>query len=95
MLGRQTGGGPSLIISAAGCPHLVRAMSGGYRFKTNTQGGLNPVPEKNDPTGYSHVADCLQYVCLAFHGGMLPHIMTRLRAKTRPTAPPFTSRAWT
>lgn len=95
MLGRQTGGGPSLVISAAGCPHLVRAMAGGYRFKKNLDGGLKPLPEKNDPTGYSHVADCLQYVCLTFHGGMIPHIMTRLRPKTTNVRPPFSSKAWT
>lgn len=95
MLGRQIGGGPGLIISAAGCPHLVRAMSGGYRFKALQDGALKPAPEKNDPQGYSHVADDLQYVCLAFHGGMLPYIMTRLRPKTTNARAPFTSKAWT
>lgn len=94
MLARQANGGPALVISREGCPHLCRAMSGGYRFTKTKQGGLRAVPEKNDPEGYSHVADCLQYACLVVHGGMMQYIAQELRPKPkRPTAP--SARGWT
>ena len=81
LLGRQTGGGPSLIISRSGCPHLVRAMAGGYRYKKMKDGALRPKPDKDDPEGYSHVADDLQYVSLIVHGGMVDYVARRLWAQ--------------
>ena len=39
LLGRQTNGGPTLLINGPGCPMLCRAMSGGYRFAKAKQGG--------------------------------------------------------
>jgi hypothetical protein len=80
MLGRQANGGPALLISRRGCPHLCRAMSGGYRFvamKGNNK--MRWIPDKDDKEGYSHVADCLQYVCLVVHGGMMPYVFQALR----------------
>lgn len=93
-LGRQVNGGPALMISRKGCPWLCRAMSGGYRFTKNTKGGLRVVPEKDDKEGFSHVADCLQYVCLVAHGNMVGYIMERMRPPPRPSAP-MPSGAWT
>lgn len=89
LLARQTNGGPTLMISRAGCPFLVRAMAGGYRFKKTKEGALRVVPEKNDPEGFSHVADCLQYASLVVHGNMVGYIMTRLRppVKNKRAAP--------
>lgn len=37
------------------------------------------IPDKDDKEGYSHVADCLQYVCLVVHGGMMPYVFQALR----------------
>jgi hypothetical protein len=78
LLGRQTNGGATLVISRRGCPWLCAAMSHGYRFKKTKEGALKPTPEKNDPEGYSHVCDDLQYVCLIIHGNVVPAIMSRL-----------------
>lgn len=83
LLGRQTNGGPSLLISRTGAPHLCRAMSGGYRFTKFKTGALKTVPEKNDKEGFSHVADDLQYVALVVHGGIVPEITRRLRPRTK------------
>lgn len=83
LLGRQTNGGPTLMISRRGCPFLVRAMAGGYRFKKTKDGALKAVPEKLDPEGFSHVADCLQYAALVVHGNMVGFIMSRLRPPSK------------
>lgn len=95
LLGSQTDGGPSLMINAAGCPMLVRAMAGGYRFTKTKLGALRVVPEKNDPEGYSHVADTLQYVALVVHGGLVSEIARRLRPRTKNKGPGMPSGAWT
>jgi hypothetical protein len=83
MLGRQCNGGPALAINARGCPFLVQAMGGGYRFKKHREGGLRAIPEKFDPEGYSHVADCLQYVCLIAHNRDLVQSYARRVADVR------------
>jgi hypothetical protein len=93
-LGRHTNGGPSMLINREGCPHLIRALAGGYRFEFAAQTGLRkPIPRKDE---YSHVADTLQYVCLACHGGMLYAIARQLqgpgRTQRREAMP---SGAWT
>jgi len=79
LLGRQVMGGPALMISRRGCPHLCRAMSGGYRFTAKKTGALRVVPDKDGKEGYDHVADCLQYAALIVHGGMLPYVFEMLR----------------
>lgn len=95
LLGRQTNGGPTLMISRKGCPFLVRAMAGGYRFTKSKQGALRSIPDKNDKEGFSHVADCLQYAALVVHGGMVDYIMTRLRPVQKRTANRISSLGWT
>jgi hypothetical protein len=89
LLGRQVNAGPALMISRAGCPHLCRAMSGGYRFVAKKTGALRVVPDKDDKEGYSHVADCLQYAALVVHGGLMPYIFNMLRPPkiNRPAMP--------
>jgi hypothetical protein len=95
LLGRQVGGGPALVISRRGCPKLCRAMSGGYRFIKTKQGALKSVPDKNDPEGFSHVADCLQYAALIVHGNMVGWITTRLNPPKRTTQPRISAMGWT
>ena len=95
LLGRQTNGGPTLLINGPGCPMLCRAMSGGYRFAKAKQGGLKPKPEKLDEEGYSHVADTLQYVALIVHGNMVNYYVQRLYEKKRVPGPPVSSLGWT
>lgn len=94
LLGRQINGGPAMMISAHGCPWLVRAMSGGYRFTKMKTGALRTVPDKTDKEGFSHVADDLQYVSLVVHGGQVPVIAQRLRPRSRRRAQTSAS-GWT
>ena len=79
LLGRQAQGGAALLISRTGCPHLCRAMAGGYRFTALKTGALRAIPDKSDKEGFSHVADCLQYVALIIHGGLMPYVFQMLR----------------
>ncbi len=95
LLGRQTNGGPSLMINRSRCPMLCRAMGGGYRFTKMKSGALRTVPEKNDKEGFSHVVDDLQYVALVVHGGVVPEITRRLQPRRKNVAPKFSARAWT
>ena len=94
LLGRQTNGGPSLLISRVGAPFLCRAMSGGYRFTKMKTGALRTVPDKQDKEGFSHVADDLQYVALCVTGGIVPDIQRRIRPRGKKRAP-VSSAGWT
>jgi hypothetical protein len=94
LLGRQVNGGPALLINREKCPMLVRAMSGGYRFTFAKQGGLKVVPEKLDKEGFSHVADCLQYLALVVHGGLTGYITRQLAPKKRAVSR-ITPEGWT
>ena len=94
LLGRQVAGGPALMISRARCPHLCRAMAGGYRFTKLKTGALRTVPDKSDREGFSHVADDLQYLALVVHGGVVPEITRRLRPRTKKREP-VSSLGWT
>ena len=94
LLGRQIGGSAAILFSRRGCPWLCRAMAGGYRFTLNKKGAAKPTPDKDDKEGFSHIADCLQYVCLVVHGNMIGYIMQQLRPNVR-TAPPMPKGGWT
>jgi hypothetical protein len=95
LLGRQTNGGPTLMINRSRCPMLCRAMAGGYRFTKMKSGALRTIPEKNDPEGFSHVVDDLQYVSLVVHGGVVPEISRRLQPRRKNKGPKFSHLAWT
>jgi NADH:ubiquinone oxidoreductase subunit 2 (subunit N) len=92
----QRDGGPAIVFDRSRCPTLVRAMGGGYRYAKMRSGERKPKPEKG-PEPYSHVADTLQYVCLASHygvtGSMLPLIIRHMEhAKPREALGPL---GWT
>lgn len=95
ILGQQRMGGPAMLIDRQRCPMLARAMGGGYRFKKTKEGALKAVPEKNDPEGFSHVCDDLQYVCLVAHGGMMPEIARAIAPRVTARRAAMPSRAWT
>lgn len=95
LLARQVNGGPALAISKAGCPWLVRAMSGGYRFTKTKQGALRAVPEKNDPEGFSHVCDDLQYGCLVVHGGLVEEFSRRIMPRVNRPRRQISAAGWT
>jgi hypothetical protein len=65
-LTRTVDGKPSILIDKR-CEHLVKALAGKYRFKTNTKGETSETPEKDHP--WSDIADALQYLCLHADGG--------------------------
>lgn len=97
-LSRQTNGGPSLVINRRGCPKLALAMGGGYRFAKTRDGTIRSIPDKNGSSAeFSHVADCLQYVALVCHGGMVGEIARRLAPRINPvaTSPVVSSAGWT
>lgn len=95
LLGRQTGGGPSLIISRRGCPHLIRALGGGYRYKKTKDGALKPKPDKDDPEGFSHVADDLEYLALIIVGNVVDYIARRLFRKPKEKKQRVSAAGWT
>jgi hypothetical protein len=95
LLGQQRNAGPALMINKGGCPMLFRAMAGGYRFLKSKAGALRPTPDKQDPEGFSHVADTLQYVCLVVHGGLVSEFSARMTPVNRPPRPKISSSAWT
>lgn len=95
LLGRAVNGGAAILISRKGCPHLCRAMSGGYRFKKTKEGALRAKPNKDDPEGFSHVADTLQYVAEIVVGGLMPAVSAYLWPQAKTRKPRFTSAAWT
>lgn len=92
-LTRQVDGGPAFLIDGKRCPELVRALNGGYRFGFTRSGQRKPKPDKDE---YSHIADALQYACLAAHGGMVGYIGNRLGGRMRMRERPKVSVAgWT
>jgi hypothetical protein len=95
LLGRAINAGPALIISAQGCPWLVRAMSGGYRFKKHREGALSATPDKNSKEGFDHCADCLQYLCLVVAGNLVPYFLQRAFPRKRPEQQRVTAAGWT
>jgi hypothetical protein len=92
-LGRHTHGGPSMLINRDGCPFLVRALSGGYKFQISRQSGIRKNQPKKDE--YSHVVDALQYACLACQGGALPAITKQLTPRNKVKKEPISAAAWT
>lgn len=90
---RQIDGGPAFLVDGRRCPTLVRALNGGYRYGRTRAGVRKPSPDKNE---YSHIADALQYACLAAHGGMVGYIGNRLGGRMRMRDRPKVSVAgWT
>lgn len=89
----QREGGPAFLIDGKRCPSLVRGLNGGYRFAKTRAGVRKPAPDKNE---YSHIADALQYACLAAHGGMVGMIGNRLGGRVgNSNRPKITKGGWT
>ena len=88
----QRDGGPAILIDRDGCPELIRALAGGYRYAKTRSGQRRPVPDKNR---YSHIVDALQYAALAAHNGMAGMISGRLQQRPRREGVRMTAGAWT
>jgi hypothetical protein len=68
LLGQLYDGRPRLAISL-NCRTLIAALEGGYCYeksRRNDTGELRTTPSKNR---FSHLADALQYLCLAMGEG--------------------------
>ena len=77
-------------------------MSGGYRYAKSKAGILKPQPDKEAGADYngtrvafSHVVDCLQYICLVVHGGMMAYIGQELRPRSGKKRDRMPANAWT
>lgn len=84
LLLQTRGSGPALLIHGPKCPELVKALRHDYRFKRQKSGMLMPDPEKN---GASHIADALQYGCLAVAIDLPGRILARRNIQPRPSMP--------
>lgn len=78
---QQRDGGAALLIDEEGCPKLVLAMNGDYKYVKKKDGQLHHIPEKKHPE--SDLADCLQYACLVAHGGLSSYLANRLMRPVR------------
>jgi hypothetical protein len=85
------GGEPGLQISRVGCPTLIRALSGHYRYRKKTNGQLDDRPEKLHP--WSDLADAGQYLALAVNADLVGRAIAR--ATRKPVDRKFTAAAWT
>lgn len=88
----QRDGGAAILFDKDKCPSLLRAMRGGYRYAKTKQGQRKPTPDKNE---YSHIADALQYACLAAHGGMSSLFAKKLSGPKLIQRPRMSAGAWT
>lgn len=88
----QRDGGPGFLIDGGRCPKLVQALNGGYRYARMKNGQRKPTPDKNE---YSHIADALQYACLATLGGLSDMIARRLHRPVRRDRVQVTAGGWT
>lgn len=89
----QREGGPAMLIDSKRCPMTVRALDSGYRYSKTKSGLRKLTPDKNE---YSHIADALQYACLAAHGGMVGIIGQRLSGRNwRSDRPRISKAGWT
>lgn len=88
----QRDGGPAILFDKNKCPTLVRAMNGGYRYAKTKSGQRKPLPDKNE---FSHIADALQYACLAAHGGMSSLFARKLAGPKVIQRAPMSAGAWT
>jgi hypothetical protein len=88
----QRDGGAAILFDRGRCPRIIRAMAGGYRYGKMKDGRRKPAPEKNE---FSHIADALQYACLAAHGGMSEMVARHLMRRPRREKVRISAAAWT
>jgi len=79
----RTVDGQSAMLINASETELIKALAGKYRYKINTKGVQDDVPEKSHP--WSDYADGLQYACLQHDGGAaFGAAMTAVRREIKP-----------
>jgi len=53
-----------MITVSESCPHVIKGLLGGYRYKTTRSGVVSGMVDKNE---YSHTIEALQYPCINLH----------------------------
>jgi hypothetical protein len=90
-------GQPAIQISRVGCPTLVQALGGKYRYRRRRDGHFDDTPEKpNHP--WSDVSDALQYFCLGTQMQLTGRVLARFQRQQRRNAAPqqrITAAGWT
>ena len=67
-LGQLAGDGQAAYTVSTSCPHLIKALRGGYRFPMKTRSGtVGTSPDKNI---FSHIAEANQYADMFFMAGL-------------------------
>lgn len=92
---RQVAGRGAMQIDRNRCPTLVQGMNGGYRYSKTKDDVARSLPDKNK---WSHVCDCLQYVCLiasnmGAYQWLLGRVISNQRKRVYRPAP--SAKAWT
>lgn len=88
---QQRDGGPAIIFSKRGCPRLIAAMGGGYRFTYTNLDVSRPIPDKNP---HSHLPDALQYAVMGYARGTALQIARQISKKTS-IRPRVSAAGWT
>lgn len=89
----QRDGGPAIVIDGSRCPMLARALNGAYKFGKTNDDQTKPLPEKHHP--WSDLADCLQYVALAFNAGLVHYIAKKITPRATVQRPRVSAAGWT
>jgi hypothetical protein len=82
-----------LLISRAGCPTLIKALSSMYRYRRKQTGTLDDLPEKSHP--WSDLADCLQYGCLSVNMNLAGRVMRRVMQRSASSPQRVSAGGWT
>ncbi len=84
---RQVDGKAAMLIDPSASV-LIRALSGGYRFRLKRNGESEDTPDKGM---YSHIADALQYACLHADAGLRGIMLQHQRREIQVVS----ARGWT
>ena len=88
---QQRDGGPAIMFSRRGCPRLIAAMGGGYRFTYTNLSVARAIPDKDI---HSHLADALQYAVMGYARTTALQIARQISKKTS-VRPRVTAAGWT
>lgn len=81
---RLVDAGPAVLIDPRGCPTLIRALKGGWRWEMNAKKGVVKSSEPED-NQYTHPGDGFGYLCRYFHRGAQREIRYGAQAFTPPS----------
>lgn len=90
---QQRDGESAIIYDPEGCPTLISAMKGKYRYKKNKDGELEAKPDKKRP--WADLADAHQYGCMGANKNVMGRVMHRLRTKEKRPRKRMPVGAWT